>query len=120
MLVKDFKEMAELHSFYFDTDCNQVKFGNDLVVFDFDEPISSNETDEMGDDEIKDLADYLMEQWNKSNSSDCDFTAGDILLNGCDFDESWSLKDINAEIENFFYEMRQFALALKKQTKEVA
>ncbi|MDA3053251.1 hypothetical protein OFO01_07195 [Campylobacter sp. JMF_01 NE2] len=120
MLVLNFKKVCEAHSFYFDNDSKSVMFGECLEVYKFDDQSKICDYDEISDDELKNLSDYLMEQWNKSNSDGCHFTAGDILINGCDLDESWTLSEINAEVKDFFYEMRQLAKDLNKNIKEVA
>ena len=96
-------------------------FGENLIIMDF-ENFTAFDSDfngtELSNEQITEISDYLLELCNNQDNSGIFLSAGNILLNGCDFDDSWTLSEINAEIKNFYYNLRQIAKTLQ-DSKEI-
>lgn len=118
--------LSENGHFYYDN--KKIMLGSDLVVMDFkdftafdgcnnfDEDKDINTT-EIEKDQIAEIANYflkLVENQDKPNDDNTYLRAGAILLNAYMIDETWTLKEINMEIEFFYENLKKIASILQE------
>lgn len=120
MKIKNFADILYQNG-GFRYDDKKIMFGENLIIMDF-ENFTAFDSDfngtELSNEQITEISDYLLELCNNQDNSGIFLSAGNILLNGCDFDDSWTLSEINAEIKNFYYNLRQIAKTLQ-DSKEI-